>query len=452
MTSPHPSNSPNSTAAEPASAAELDRAQRRALKVLVSAQVLSGAGLAAGITVGALLAQDMLGSTALSGIPTALFAGGSALSAALIGRISHRWGRRPGLALGYLTGALGALGTVLAAVLDSPALLFAMLFVYGAGTATNLQARYAGADLAVPARRGAAVSAVLVATTLGAVTGPNLVEVMGSLAQAWGIPRLAGPFLLAATAYGLAALVLSVFLRPDPLLVARENARLVALATEAEMQKKTAAEGNHSAPGSNAPPVLAPAAVDRSGLILGATVMVVTQIVMTSIMTMTPVHMKAHGHGLGATGLVIAIHIGGMYLPAPFSGWLVDRRGPRFTACVAGAVLLLAGLLAALMPPSSVAAIAVPLALLGLGWSLGLIAGTTAVTAALPIEFRARTQGSIDVFVAIGGASAGALSGVVVAAWSYGTLGVLTGVLAALLIPLLIFGRRSQLESAATSR
>ncbi len=113
---------------------------------------------------------------------------------------------------------------------------------------------------------------------------------------------------------------------------------------------------------------------------------------------------------------------------------------------------MLAGVLAAVMPATSVAAIAVPLALLGVGWSLGLIAGTTAVTAALPLEFRARTQGSIDVFVAIGGASAGALSGVVVAAWSYGTLGVLAGVLAALLIPLLIFGRRSQWGSAATSR
>ncbi len=419
---------------EPPPAQSVDRAQRRALTVLVSAQVLSGAGLAAGITVGALLAQDMLGSTALAGIPTALFAGGSALSAALIGRISHRWGRRPGLALGYLTGALGAVGTVIAAVLNSPALLFAMLFVYGAGTATNLQARYAGADLAKPARRGAAVSTVLVATTLGAVTGPNLVEVMGSVAASAGIPRLAGPFLLAAAAYGAAAMVLSIFLRPDPLLLAREHARVAALATSAQQTQ---------------PQALAPTTTDRPGLLLGATVMVVTQIVMTAVMTMTPVHMKAHGHGLGATGLVIAIHIGGMYLPAPLSGWLVDRRGPRFTACVAGAVLLLSGVLAAIMPPSSVAAIAVPLALLGLGWSLGLIAGTTAVTAALPLEFRARTQGSIDVFVAIGGASAGALSGVVVAAWSYGTLGVLTGILAALLIPLLVFGRRPRVGGSA---
>lgn len=442
MTHPPGQGTPQPPSVEATSVDVLRSAQRRALTVLVSAQVLSGAGLAAGITVGALLAQDMLDSTALSGMPTALFAGGSALSAALIGRISHRWGRRPGLALGYLTGATGAVGTIAAAVLESPALLFAMLFVYGAGTATNLQARYAGADLAEPRRRGAAVSTVLVATTLGAVTGPNLVEVMGSVAESVGIPRLAGPFLLAAAAYGFAALVLSVFLRPDPLLLARENARQavdaglrypepdVAVAPPAESPAQPAID-------------LGPTKTDKSELWLGATVMVVTQIVMTSVMTMTPVHMKANGHTLGATGLVIAVHIGGMYLPAPLSGWLVDRRGPRFTACVAGFVLMLAGILAAVMPATSVPAIALPLGLLGLGWSLGVIAGTTAVTAALPIEFRARTQGSIDVFVAIGGAGAGALSGLVVASWSYGTLGVLTGILAALLIPLLIFGRRA---------
>ncbi len=297
MTSQPSPHSPDAAGTGPDSADALHRAQRRALKVLVSAQILSGAGLAAGITVGALLAQDMLGSTALSGMPTALFAGGSALSAALIGRISHRWGRRPGLALGYLTGALGALGTILAAVLDSPALLFTMLFVYGAGTATNLQARYAGADLAEPKRRGAAVSTVLVATTLGAVAGPNLVEVMGSVAVSVGVPRLAGPFLLAAAAYGAAALVLSVFLRPDPLLLAREHAHRSAdvaefpavAAKEAELPAGAVGEVYPVAAVPLAQPALdlGPAKTDRSGLWLGATVMVVTQIVMTAVMTRT---------------------------------------------------------------------------------------------------------------------------------------------------------------------
>ncbi|HSX97103.1 MAG TPA: MFS transporter, partial [Streptomyces sp.] len=180
--------------AVPPSISDAAPAQRRILRVLVASQILSGAGLAAGVTVGALLAQEMLG-TSLAGLPSALFTAGSALTAVAVGRISQTRGRRPGLATGYLTGAVGSAGVITAAALDNPVLLFLALFVYGAGTATNLQARYAGADLAHPAHRARAVSTVLVATTLGGVAGPNLAAPTGTFAETLGLPHLAGPFL-----------------------------------------------------------------------------------------------------------------------------------------------------------------------------------------------------------------------------------------------------------------
>ena len=121
---------------------------RRTLKVVILSQVLGGAGLAAGISVGALLAADMLESDGLAGLPTGLFTLGSALTAYLVGRSTLLFGRRLGLAAGFAAGGLGALGIILAATVDNVPLLFISLFVYGAGTATNLQARYAGADLA----------------------------------------------------------------------------------------------------------------------------------------------------------------------------------------------------------------------------------------------------------------------------------------------------------------
>ena len=380
--------------------------QRRVMTVLVAAQVLSGAGLAAGVTVGALLAQDMLGSTSLAGLASAVATIGSALAAGAVGRLSQARGRRPGLAAGYLAGAVGSAGVVIAAVVGSPALLLVALFVYGAGMATTLQARYAGADLAAPERRARAVSTVLVATTLGAIVGPNLTALTGDL----GVPHLAAPFLLAGAAYALATVVLAVWLRPDPLLLARDAA----------------------------PPDV-PGAPLRVGVLAGGLVMVLTQLVMVAIMTMTPVHMHDHGHGTAASGLVIAIHIGAMYLPSPLTGWLVDRHGPRAIAVAAGLTLLAAGVVAAGAP--SVVSLAVALALLGLGWNFGLVAGTAIITDAVPLASRARIQGLVDVAIAMAGATGGMASGLVVAAAGYPFLAVGGGVLALVIVPVVAAAR-----------
>ncbi|MFG2881124.1 MFS transporter [Streptomyces sp. NPDC048297] len=405
-------------------------AQRRVLRVLVASQILSGAGLAAGVTVGALLAQDMLGTTSLAGLPSALLTGGSALAAVLVGRVSQARGRRPGLAGGYLGGAVGSAGVITAAVLDSPVLLFLSLFVYGAGTATNLQARYAGADLAQPAHRARAVSTVLVATTLGGVAGPNLAAPTGDFAKTLGMPELAGPFLLSGAAYALAALVLAVWLRPDPLPLARtlaaaeQDATVTATATTATTTARADATSGSS-----------PVRGLRGGVVLGALVMILTQLVMVAIMTMTPVHMHDHGHGTAASGLVIAIHIGAMYLPSPVTGWLVDRYGRIKIAAASGLTLLVAGVVAATAPGDSVALLALALALLGLGWNLGLVSGTAIITDTVPLATRARTQGMVDVSIAIAGATGGLSSGLVVAAASYPVLALSGGIVALAILP-----------------
>ncbi|MFJ9539602.1 MFS transporter [Streptomyces sp. NPDC101225] len=392
------------------------RAQRHILRVLVTSQLLSGAGLAAGVTVGALLAQKMLGSTSLAGLPSALFTAGSALTAVAVGRVSQTRGRRPGLAAGYLTGAVGSAGVITAAILDNPVLLFVALFVYGAGSATNLQARYAGADLAHPSHRARAVSTVLVATALGGVAGPNLAAPTGNLAARVGVPALAGPFLLSGAAYALAALVLAVRLRPDPLLTARALAETDPAGTATAGTPEGSAEG-------------------RGGVVLGALVMVLSQLVMVAIMTMTPVHLHDHGHGTAASGLVIALHIGAMYLPSPLTGRLVDRYGPLRIAAASGLTLLAAGLLAGIAPGDSVALLALALGLLGLGWNFGLVSGTAIINDTVPLATRATTQGVVDVSIAIAGATGGLSSGLVVAAAGYPVLALTGGILALAVLP-----------------
>ncbi|MCC3301717.1 MFS transporter [Arthrobacter sp. zg-Y895] len=398
--------------------------QRRTLAVVVLSQILGGAGLAAGVTVGALLAQDMLGSEGLAGLPAGLITLGSALAAYLVGRVTQRAGRRIGLGAGFLTGGLGALGVVLAAVVDSPLLLFAALFLYGAGTATNLQARYAGTDLALPDRRGQAISIAMVSTTFGAVAGPNLVTPMGRFAEDLGIPALAGPFLLAGAAFLAAGVVLLVLLRPDPFFLARR------------LEDRTA----DTVPGD----VGAPAARPGVGVYVGAAVMVLTQIAMVAIMTMTPVHMRAHHHDLAAVGMVIGVHIGAMYLPSLVTGVLVDKLGRTPMAIASGVTLLLAGVTAALAPGGSLGLLLLALALLGMGWNFGLIAGTALVVDNTSPEIRPRVQGKIDVLVALAGAGGGTLSGVVMAGTSYAVLALSGGILALLLIPVLFWARRSK--------
>lgn len=411
---------------------------RRALTVVVISQVFGGAGLAAGVTVGALLAQQMLGSEGAAGLPAALFTLGSALAAFGVGRLSQARGRRPGLTAGFLAGAAGSVGIVVAAVIESPVLLFAALFVYGSGTATNLQARYAGTDLAPPQRRATAVSVALVSTTLGAVAGPNSVGVLGDLATSLGITALAGPFLLAAVAYALAGLVVFTFLRPDPFLVAQELARTAsadaadpamagpgAAASASELTAQPPQEGSG----------------DRGGVVVGATIMALTQIAMVAIMTMTPVHMLHHHHSLGEVGFVISMHIGAMFLPSLVTGRLVDRLGRLPMAIASGATLLAAGLVSAVAPGDSLLVLTVALVLLGLGWNFGLISGTALIVDSTPMTTRAKTQGSIDVLIAVAGASGGAMSGVVVDAASYATLSLAGGFLALLLIPVVTWHR-----------
>ena len=396
---------------------------KRTLIIVSISQMFGGAGLAAGITVGALLAQQMLGTDAYAGLPTAMFTLGSALAAFIVGKLSQRYGRRIGLATGFIVGGLGAIGVVLAALTNSIILLLISLLIYGAGTATNLQARYAGTDLANKKQRATAVSITMVMTTFGAVAGPNLVGVMGEFAHSIGVPELAGPFILSAAAFILAGFVLFVMLRPDPLLIAN----MIETYKQEHTYKGQA--------------VTEEAKENKRGITVGAVVMILTQIVMVAIMTMTPVHMGHHGHGLSAVGLVIGFHVGAMYLPSLVTGMLIDKIGRTTMSIAGGVILLAAGVIAAIAPSDSLLLLIVALSLLGLGWNLGLISGTAQIVDSTTPSTRAKTQGKIDVFIALAGASGGAMSGMVVANSSYAALSLAGGAVALLLIPVVIWSR-----------
>jgi len=412
---------------------EQQKLYKRTLFVVVMSQIFGGAGLAAGITVGALIARDMLGTDSFTGVPSALFTFGSVVAAFSVGRISQRFGRRYGLSLGFITGGIGAIGVIIATTMGNIPFLFVSLFVYGAGTATNLQARYAGTDLANDKQRAKAISIAMVSTTIGAVAGPNLVTPMGNFAMTLGIPALAGPFILAAAAYIVAGLILFIYLKPDPFLIAKAIAEV----QEQQNELKGIADNN-----------VISNTINRIGIIVGALVLVLSHFVMVSVMTMTPIHMQNHGTGLSAVGMVIGLHIAAMYLPSLVTGYLVDRLGRSFMVVVSGITLSLAGLTAAFSPGDSLVWLAVALILLGLGWNFGLISGTAIIVDSTSMKTRAKTQGSVDVWVAIAGTAGSLLSGIIVAYSSYAILGFLGMYLSLLLIPLVIWAHYKQKREA----
>jgi len=397
---------------------------KKTLRILMFSQIFGGAGLGAGVTVGALLAQDMLGTENAAGIPTALFTLGSAGAALLIGRSSQRFGRRSGLAGGFLAGGIGAIGVIIAALTNNIALLFLSLLIYGAGTASNLQARYAGTDLATDKQRATAASMAMVSTTLGAVVAPNLVNTMGEFADSLGVPTLAGPFILSGAAFIIAGLLILFFLRPDPLVVSTAIASAQKNVNTTETNLKSAN-------------------INKKGVVVGAVIMILTQFVMAAIMTMTPIHMGHHGHGLQEVGVVIGFHIAAMYLPSPLTGILVDKLGRTTMAVASGVTLLASGLVAAFAPVGSMPLLILALVLLGLGWNFGLISGTALIIDSTHPSVRAKTQGSVDVLFALSGAAGGGVSGMVVAHSSYAALSLSGAILSLVLIPVVVWSRKS---------
>jgi MFS family permease len=383
-----------------------DAVQRRTLVVLVVSQVLGGVGIAIGFAVGALLAQDLSGSAGLAGLALTMALLGAALAVVPISRVSASRGRRVGLSLGYGIGAGGAAVIVLAAALGSYALFLIGMVLFGGCMAAGFQARFAALDLARPDRHGRALSLVVWATTVGAVTGPNFAAPAGQAAEVLGLRPLAGPFLWSTGVLLAASAVLFVLLRPDPLLVARAGSAGSADAPHASLRTSFTA-------------------VRRSAnATYGLLAIAAAHAVMLAVMTMTPVHMHDGGAALRIVGLVISIHIAGMYALAPLIGWVSDRFGRVRTAGVGAGVLAVSLALAGTADAHDTRQLTAALFLLGLGWSFALIAGSTLLGEGVAEAVRPGVQGAADFVMQGSGAVGSALGGLVVGLSGYPLLAI----------------------------
>ncbi|WP_328298029.1 MFS transporter [Streptomyces sp. NBC_00435] len=400
--------------AAPITLADLPRLRRRTSGVLIAGQMLGGIGVPISIALAPVLATEVSGTESLSGFASTAAVIGTAVVSLPLAALMTARGRRPGLVLAYVIGAAGAALVVLAAAVRSFPLLMLGMAAFGAASSANLQSRFAAADLAEPDHRARAISVVVWASTIGAVLGPNLSAPASRSFAGTSIPQTAGPFVWAGAVFLLTAALIGVLLRPDPLLTAR------ALAAPEEQTRA----GRSLRAG-----FAAVKASPRARLAL--LTIAVSHTTMVSIMVMTPVDLGHHGAGLQLVGLVISVHIAGMFGFSPLMGWLADRLGRLSVIGLAAGLLCTAALLAGTAGGNH-AQSAAGLFLLGLGWSAGMVSGSALLTDSVPQPARAAVQGLGDLTMNTAAGVGGAAAGLVMSQAGYGWL---NAVAAALLLP-----------------
>ena len=385
-------------------AGEIAVIQKKSLRVLSGAQTLSGLGVTGTFAAGSLLVVQITGSEALAGFVQTSTVVGAALLALPLAKWTALGGRRRALSTGYLVGALGATFALIGGINNLFFMILLGAAMIGGASAAGYQARFGAIDLATDENRARDLSLVVWASTVGSVLGPNLMEPAGAVAEKLGFPRLVGPYLVAVITLTLAATLILIFLKPDPYLLARTEADIDV--TQKAVKTRAAFKIVRTEPKA----------------LLGLTSVVIGHIAMVTIMVMTPVHMGHVEVELRLIGLVISVHVLGMFAFSPLIGKLTDQIGREKTIILGALILLLAALISGLAYADAVFQLGVGLFLLGLGWSMTMIAGSTLLAESVPLEGKAASQGLSDLLMNSGGALGGAIAGLIIAFLSYGWL------------------------------
>jgi len=297
--------------------------QQKVIKVLASVQVLAGIGSAGTVAAGSLLVASITDSETLAGLAQTSSVLGAAAMALPLSRLTQRGGRRLGLSVGYFVGAIGALSAIIGGTKEILIFMLLGAFLIGAASASGYQARFAATDLATDESRSRQLSFVVWGSTIGAVAGPNLMGPSGNFAEVLGLPRLVGPYVVALITLGLSAIVIQLFLRPDPYITA------IQIEDKGEIDNKLL-------PARQALRLIS----QNPRALIAVAAIAIGHVAMVSVMVMTPVHMAHVEVTLTIIGLVISVHVAGMYAFSPVVGWLSDKFG-RIPIIRAGVLILL---------------------------------------------------------------------------------------------------------------
>jgi MFS family permease len=376
--------------------------QNKVVKTLATAQVLSGVGVAGTVAAGSLLVSSITDSETLAGLAQTSAVLGAAALALPLARLTAKGGRRLALSVGYIAGVIGSIFAITGGAQRNIFLMLMGTFLVGAASAAGYQARFAAIDLATTETRAKQLSFVVWGSTIGAVTGPNLMQPAGNLAEGFGLPRLVGPYMISAVTLLFASVVILIFLRPDPYLIANKE--------NLEKSKKGSTKLALKHIGNNPKALFAILSI------------AIGHVAMVSVMVMTPVHMAHVDVSLTIIGLVISVHVLGMYAFSPLVGSLSDRYGRVRIIQIGILTLLLSTIISGKAQADDAYTLGIGLFLLGLGWSCTLIAGSTLLSESVSAEFKASSQGASDLVMNLAGAGGGAIAGVIIGTLSYGWL------------------------------
>lgn len=377
--------------------------QRKTLKTLTAAQIGAGVGTAGTVAAGSLLVASITGSEELAGLAQTFSVLGAAALAIPLARLTSSGGRRRALSVGYAAGVVGSIFAILGGVNSNIYLMLTGSFLVGSASASAYQARFAAIDLVEEAHRAKQLSYVVWGSTVGAVTGPNLMSPAGDLAEKLNLPRLTGPYLISAFTLTFAALLIYMFLKPDPYLTALGEGKSYAAG------KKHVKEAlSH---------------IWHKPIALFAILAIaIGHVAMVSVMVMTPVHMAHVDVSLRIIGLVISVHVIGMYAFSPIVGSFSDRVGKVKTIQIGLGILLLSCLVSGTAAADDISRLGMGLFLLGLGWSFTLIAGSALLSSSVDSTLKTSSQGASDLVMNLAGAGGGAIAGVVISSLNYGWL------------------------------
>jgi MFS family permease len=405
-------------------------ARRRALMAtLFAAQVAASTGFTMSLAVGSIMAAAITGTNTWSGLPVALGALGGALASWPLARLMGRLGRRPGLTLGYALAVAGA-GIGMLAVLHRSFPLFLLgMALFGIANASNMLARYAAADISVGPQRGRAMGLIVWGSAIGSMIGPNLMDAAVGVGARVGVAPVASPFLISLAGYSIAAVLTYGLLRPDPLAIARAN-EPAAMASTVAAPRRPVAD-----------------VIREPRVALAFVTLMVGQLVMIGTTSTSTLYLHDQGHPVGTIGIAASLHLAGMYVSSPLSGWLCDRFGRLPMIGVGGTILMLACALAGLVPGHAGGLVIAGLFLNGIGWNLAFVSASALLTDALSPDDRTSLQGLADLCMGAMGFVGSALGGVVLGRWGFGMLNAVGA--AVLILPLAASSMR---RAAAAAR